>query len=113
CGGGRVGVYGALISAAVGLIVGPFMTWRFRLVGNENLSLAPSAHWPEPVMMIDTEPSEGPAITVIEYRIDPKTAPEFLKAMKMMKRLRQRDGAIRWNVSRDTADPQRYLETFV
>ncbi|HBB86716.1 MAG TPA: MFS transporter, partial [Blastocatellia bacterium] len=50
---------------------------------------------------------------VMEYRIDPKTAAGFLLAMKEMKRIRQRDGAIRWNLSRDTADPERYLETFV
>jgi Transmembrane secretion effector len=43
-------------------------------------------HWPEPVMMIDTEASEGPAITLVEYRIDPKTDDEFLEAMKEMKR---------------------------
>jgi MFS family permease len=109
----RVGVSAALISAAVGLIVGPFVTWRFRLVGNESLSLAPTAHWPEPVMMIDAEPSEGPAITLVEYRIDPKTAAEFLKSMTKMRQLRLRDGAIRWNLLRDTADPQRYVETFV
>jgi quinol monooxygenase YgiN len=63
--------------------------------------------------MIDAEPQEGPAITVMEYRIDPKTADEFLQAMKELKRIRQRDGAIRWNLSRDTADPERYIETFV
>ena len=109
----RVGVSAALISAAVGLVIGPLVMWRFRLIANANLSLAPTAHWPEPVMMIDTQPSEGPAITVVEYRIDPKDAAEFLKIMKLMKRLRQRDGAIRWNISRDTADPERYVETFV
>jgi quinol monooxygenase YgiN len=64
-------------------------------------------------MMIDTADSEGPAITVVEYRINPTTAEEFLRAMKEIKRIRLRDGAIRWNLSRDTADPQRYLETFV
>src|SRR6266478_875871 len=63
--------------------------------------------------MIDAEPQEGPAITVMEYRIDPKTADDFLEAMKEMKRIRQRDGAIRWNLLRDAADPQRYIETFV
>jgi len=31
----------------------------------------------------------------MEYRIDPKTADDFLQAMKEMKRIRQRDGAIR------------------
>ncbi|HJX92788.1 MAG TPA: MFS transporter, partial [Pyrinomonadaceae bacterium] len=63
--------------------------------------------------MIDSEASDGPAITVVEYRIDSRTAVEFLEAMKELKRIRLRDGAIRWNLSRDTADPQRYVETFV
>jgi MFS family permease/quinol monooxygenase YgiN len=109
----RVGVSTALLFAAVGLFLGLLATWRYRLVGEEDLSLAPSMHWPEPTVMIDARPDEGPAITVMEYRIDPKTADEFLQAMKEMKRIRQRDGAIRWNLSRDTADPERYLETFV
>src|SRR5438876_10960164 len=109
----RAGVSAALLAAAIGLLIGPLVTWRFRLVGNDNISLAPSMHWPEPVMMIDTEASEGPAITTVEYRIDPKTAREFLEAMKEMKRIRQRDGAIRWNLLRDTAEPQRYVESFV
>ncbi len=109
----RSSVSAALVLAATGLVIGPLAASRFRLVGNKNLSLAPSMHWPEPVMMIDTEASEGPAITLVEYRIDPNTAEEFLQAMKEMKRIRQRDGAIRWNLLRDTADPQRYIETFV
>lgn len=109
----RAGVSGALLVAAIGLITGPLVTWRFRLAGNTNVALTPSMHWPEPVMMIDTEASEGPAITLVEYRIDPRSAEGFLGAMKEMKRIRLRDGAIRWNLSRDTADPQRYIETFV
>ena len=64
-------------------------------------------------MRIETGTSDGPAITSIEYRIDPKTAEEFLDALKDLKRIRLRDGAIRWNVLRDSADPERYLEVFV
>jgi MFS family permease len=109
----RVSVSTALLFAAIGLLIGPLTAWRYRLVGNTNLPLTPSLHWPEPIVMIDAEPQEGPAITVMEYRIDPKTADDFLQAMKEMKRIRQRDGAIRWNLSRDTADPERYIETFV
>jgi hypothetical protein len=30
-----------------------------------------------------------------------------------MKRIRLRDGAIRWNILRDSAGPERYLEIFV
>src|SRR4029077_8420270 len=109
----RVGVSVALFVAAVGLVIGPLVSWRFRLAGNTNLFLTPSLHWPEPVMMIDTEASDGPAITIVEYRLDPSNAEKFLEAMKELKRIRLRDGAIRWNLSRDAADPERYVETFV
>jgi quinol monooxygenase YgiN len=108
----RVGVSAALLFSAIGLLIGLVAAWRYRLVGDEDLSLTPSMHWPEPIVMIDAQPEEGPAITIIEYRIDPKTAEEFLQAMKEMKRIRQRDGAIRWNLLRDTADPERYIESF-
>ncbi len=109
----RTGISNALSLSALGLVIGLPLTWRYRLVGKKRLSLTPSMHWPEPVMMIDTDANEGPAITSIEYRIDPTTAEEFLQAMKEMKRIRQRDGAIRWNLLRDSADPQRYVEIFV
>ena len=109
----RAGISNALLLSAVGLIGGLPLTWRYRLVGEKTLSLTPSMHWPEPVMMIDTDAKEGPAVTSIEYRIDPKTAEEFLQAMKEMERIRLRDGAIRWNLLRDSADPERYLEIFV
>jgi len=109
----RVGVSAALLFAAIGLLIGPLAAWRYRLTGNTNLPLTPSLHWPEPIVLIDAEVTEGPAVTIVEYRINPKTADEFLRAMKEMRRIRQRDGAIRWNLLRDTADPQRYLESFV
>jgi quinol monooxygenase YgiN len=110
---GQFGISNALLLSAVGLITGLLLTWRYRLVGKKSLSLAPSLHWPEPVVVIDTNPDEGPAITSIEYKIDPKTAEEFLQAMKDIKRIRLRDGAIRWNLLRDSADPERYLEMFL
>ena len=109
----RFGISNALLFSAVGLIVGLPLAWPFRLVGRRGLSLAPSLHWPEPVVVIHTNAKEGPAITSIEYKIDRKTAEEFLQAMKEMKRIRLRDGAIRWNLVRDSADPERYLEIFV
>jgi len=110
---GRFGISNALLISAVGLVIGLLLTSRSRLAVNQNLSLAPSMHWPEPVMRIESEVSDGPAITSIEYRIDPKTKEEFLDALKDLRRIRLRDGAIRWNVLRDSADPKRYLEVFV
>jgi len=109
----RLGLSNTLSLAAIGLLVGLAGTWRYHLISKKNFSLAPSMHWPEPVMLIETDATAGPAITSVEYRIDPNTAEEFLKAMRELKRIRLRDGAIRWNVLRDSADPERYLEVFV
>jgi MFS family permease len=67
----RAGVSSALLFAAIGLLIGLIAAGRYRLVGDENLSLTPSLHWPEPVVLIDAEPAEGPAVTLVEYRIDP------------------------------------------
>ena len=36
-----------------------------------------------------------------------------MQAMKEMKRIRLPDGAIRWNLLRDSADPETYPEIFV
>jgi hypothetical protein len=58
------------------LIAGLLLTWRYRLVGKKSLSLAPSLHWPEPVVVIDTNANEGPAIT----SIDMKSIPSLLKS---------------------------------
>src|ERR1700738_3492538 len=58
----RIGVSTALLFAAIGLFVGLLATSRYRLVDAENLSLTPSMHWPEPIVLIDTEATEGPAI---------------------------------------------------
>ena len=109
----RVGIESALLFSAIGLVIGLAGTWRYRLVARKTLSLAPSLHWPQPVMLIDTNTDEGPAVTSIEYRIDPQNAEEFLKAIKELRQMRLRDGAIRWLVLRDSGDPQRYLETWV
>jgi MFS family permease len=110
---GRFGISTALLISAAGIVIGLLLTWRYPLIGNKNLSLAPSMHWPEPVMRIESEAQDGPAVTSIEYRIDPDTAAEFLDSLKDLKRIRLRDGAIRWNVLRDSADPERYVEIFV
>ena len=109
----RFGISSALLISAIGLVLGLTTIWRYRLSARKNASLAPSLHWPQPVMLIETEPSDGPAITSVEYRIDPEKAGEFLEAMREMRRIRLRDGAIRWNVLRDSADPQRYVEIWV
>jgi hypothetical protein len=52
-------------------------------------------------------------LVTLEYDVDPADAPAFLSAVRRLEPIRRRDGAIRWNVYRDTEEPRRWVETFV
>lgn len=108
----RFGIRQALAFAALGLIVGVTASLRYRLIDDE-LSLAPWMHWPEPVVVVEPQAEEGPILVQIEYRTDPKQASEFRKAMRDLRRIRRRDGASRWGLFRDPAEPGRMIESFV
>lgn len=103
----------ALLGAASGLIVGLIAAARYQLTPGDKLDLSPSLHWPEPTVMIDLRPDDGPVLITIEYYIDPERGREFAQAMLALSRVRRRDGAIRWGLFHDTADPSRYVETFI
>jgi MFS family permease len=109
----RFGVVTALTCAALGLIIGITASWRYRLIGGDDLSLAPSAHWPEPVVVLEPKPEQGPVLVQVEYRIDPDQAREFRHAMRELRRVRRRDGAFRWSLYRDPAEPGRFVESFL
>jgi quinol monooxygenase YgiN len=109
----RYGVKSALVISAIGLIAGSATSLRYRLISDAGLNLAPWDHWPEPVVVVEPKPEQGPILVQIEYRIDPARASEFRKAMRDMRRIRRRDGAIRWGLFHDAAEPDRFVESFV
>lgn len=103
----------ALLGAAIGLLVGLVAGLRYRLITGGKVDLTPSLHWPEPTVMIELRPDDGPVLITVEYQIDPERSHDFTKAMHALSRVRRRDGAIRWGLFQDTAVPSRYVETFV
>jgi predicted MFS family arabinose efflux permease len=109
----RFGTPAALLGAAAGLALGLGSILRYRLSGHEELDLTPSMHLAAPLVVEEPEPEHGPVLVIVEYRIDPAQANEFLRAMRHVARIRRRDGAYRWGIFVDVADPQRYLETSV
>ncbi|MHB8534674.1 MAG: MFS transporter [Sulfuricaulis sp.] len=103
----------ALTIAASGIVAGAIVTWRYRLHSSEDIDLSPSIHWPMPVATPEPAPQQGPVVVTVEYRIDPAHWNDFARAMHRVRRIRRRDGAIRWELMRDVSDPTRYTETFV
>ncbi|MGD9945296.1 MAG: MFS transporter, partial [Burkholderiaceae bacterium] len=54
-----------------------------------------------------------PVLVMIEYRIDPERNDEFRQVMKETRRSRLQQGALSWELFRDTATPGRYIEYIV
>ena len=106
------GIPTAFLGAGLGLVAGLFLLRRAVIVdpGNAN-SLAPSQHWPNPDMAFEPAPEEGPVLVTVEYEIEEADADAFATAMQSVRRLRLRDGALRWNLFQDIARPTRWVET--
>ena len=109
----RVGIHAALFAAASALVLGLAATPFYPLRADENLDLSPALHWSEPTFVEEPHPERGPVLVTVEYHIDPARAGEFARAMKELERILRRDGAARWGLFADPAQPGRYLQTFL
>ena len=109
----RMGIRAALLVAVFGLIAGLMLITRYRLAEGEKIDLTPSLHWPEPRMIVGLQLEGGPVLVEVEYLIELDRAHEFTKAMDDVRRERLRDGAMRWGLFTDSANPNRFVETFL
>jgi MFS family permease/quinol monooxygenase YgiN len=103
----------ALVVAAVGQAVALLLALYWRLPQDSASDLAPSNHWAEPVVSVQPAGDRGPVLIEIEYRVDPARLAEFVAALRKFHSVRQRDGAIRWDVWEDAAEEGRVVESFV
>jgi MFS family permease len=108
-----LGLRTTLAIAAVTLLAGAAATCRLKLASFPGIDITPSLHWPEPPPLAGFHPEHGPVLVTVEYLVDPHRGKEFAHAMKAVRQIRRRDGAIRWGLYEDAAEPGRYLETFV
>jgi hypothetical protein len=74
--------------------------------------LAPAGFWPEPAVAAPVQGERGPVFITISYRIDPAEAAAFRGAIAPLGEIRLRDGALRWGVAEDAADPAAVTEWF-
>ncbi|HEX8237713.1 MAG TPA: MFS transporter [Abditibacteriaceae bacterium] len=112
----RSSIQTALLWASVGQFIGIVAALRLRLSG-EAPDLSPSQHWPSPhVAEFYTGIEDSryqPVLVTVEYCIAPERSGEFAAAMQKVGRSRRRDGALRWGLFRDLAEPGRYVESFM
>jgi MFS family permease/quinol monooxygenase YgiN len=109
----RIGISAALTGAAVGMLAAIALTWRFRLREGKAPDFTPSLDWAAPVLAEDPEPDAGPVLVTIEYRVDAAHRAEFVAAMRDVREMRRRNGAFVWHLFHDSAEPTRFLESFM
>jgi predicted MFS family arabinose efflux permease/quinol monooxygenase YgiN len=108
-----VGLPAAYLGIGIGLVLGVAITARLRLPVHGAIDYTPAHHWPEPVVTGDPSPEAGPIMVQVEYSVDASNAAAFRAAITAVGRSRRRDGAMQWWLFQDTADPQRFVETWI
>ncbi|UFS97525.1 MFS transporter [Nocardia huaxiensis] len=109
-----LGVSDALTIAAALLGVCALSTlwWPVRQDAT-GFDLTPAAFWPEPVLVSEPEPADGPVLVLRRYRVPGEVVDKFLTAMARVGRSRQRTGAMEWRLYRDVGTADQYVEAFV
>ncbi|MXI47081.1 MFS transporter [Pseudomonas moraviensis] len=100
-----------LIASGV-VTAGIILTISFKLPVTEVEDLAPSLHWPTPVLTKDYDQERGPVLVTLEYQIDKEQEELFRIAMAEVRSMRMRNGAFSWGLVQDSECPQRWLEFF-
>src|SRR5262249_25272064 len=98
---------------AAGLLLGAAVAVRLRPVVAEAVDHTPARHWPEPVVTGEPSLEAGPIMVQVEYVVDPTRADAFRTTVAELGRSRRRDGAVEWWLFQDTADPSRFVETWI
>lgn len=111
---GAYGAVTALLAAAVLLGVCAVSTiWLPLRQFVPGFDLTPHAYWPEPQLVVEPDPDDGPVLVLKDYDVPADKVPEFLAAMSFVGRSRQRTGAMEWRIYRDVGSTDRYVEAFV
>ncbi len=108
----RLGDPLAISLAALGAVVGLAAGLRWPLADSEKQDLRPW-HVSVPRLLIEPRLQEGPVMVQIEYCVEPQQAEDFLRAMREVRRMRERDGAFGWFLARDPANEERHVEAFM
>ena len=103
----------ALLSSCAFGLVAWMLTARMTLARYADQDRSPTDPTPDPMLDAPVAFDRGPVMVQIDYRIESGRVREFQRAMRDLRRMRLRNGALSWNLFQDAADHDRWLEVFV
>jgi MFS family permease len=102
----------ALEIAAAALVLLFLATSRYKLSVPESIDVELSAT-DAPVVTLIPEPSDGPVLVTVRYRVRSEDFDAFNTEMRRVERQRRRTGARQWGLFRDLVDVDVVLETYI
>jgi predicted MFS family arabinose efflux permease/quinol monooxygenase YgiN len=109
----RAGLNTAYFGIAGGMMFGAALVLRLKPAAGEVVDYTPAHHWPDPVVAGEPSLDAGPIMVQVEYCVDPARTDAFRTAVAELGQIRRRDGAMQWWLFQDTADPSRFVETWL
>ncbi|GGS69354.1 MFS transporter [Streptomyces griseoviridis] len=108
-----LGLPAALLIGAGLLLAGALSVRRWPLRGTDGIDPSPSDHWPEPPLVFEPGPADGPVLVSVTYRVAPEHWGAFTRRMRRVARSRHRTGALSWGLYQDGSDLGRFVETYL
>jgi MFS family permease len=102
----------ALATAALVMAASLALAGWLRLPSGPAPDLSPRRPATEPVTALAIEGDHHDVIVTIEYRVPLTNAAAFARAMDEIGHMRRRDGAARWQLLQDVAEPALWQESF-
>ena len=115
-----LGLIATRTSAPIGLVVGAFIlaagaalaVW-WPLKDLDDLDRSTVRGWTSPELLVDPQEIGGEVQVRVSYTVDDRHLDRFLEVMHLMRRVRLRNGATRWQLLRHAEVEGRYIEEFM
>lgn len=111
--GRGLGVRQVLMVSGVLLLIGTVTAWLAPLRTGETFDHEPSHHWPDPDVKVEVPLNHGPILVTVEYKVATQDSANFIQAMEKIRRIRYRNGVLRWGLYMDLADPTQFREVYL
>lgn len=104
----------ALVISAVLLVVVAVSVRPLPLLpGTATIDRTIANSWPEPMLVFEPDPTDGPVLIEMSYRVSDADRAAFERAIRQVADSRRRTGGYRWRLYRSGDHPDTMLETFL
>ena len=102
-----------VVAAVLLLLVAVSVRFLPLLPGTATIDRSIANSWPEPMLVFEPDPTDGPVLVEISYRVAETDRAAFEAAIRQVRSSRRRTGGYRWRLYRSGEDPDIMLESFV